>query len=157
MRTWQVENMNQNCDMTNFTSSNTSKSYRYPVKTESLPERWGAVPRCLLATQTKQQTSFNIYQEFIPHLSPSSNKWPNHNVFFKEWSWQRKFFTWLGELLAGSGPKWRMTSNPTDGKKSHWLSSMKGTGFSPRLFWCCLWCYQKERSYSLRVLGVCVV
>lgn len=22
-----------------------------------------------------------------------------------EWSWQRKFFTWLGELLAGSGPK----------------------------------------------------
>ncbi|CAK9050965.1 unnamed protein product [Durusdinium trenchii] len=22
-----------------------------------------------------------------------------------EWSWQRKLFTWLGELLAGAGPK----------------------------------------------------
>jgi hypothetical protein len=25
----------------------------------------------------------------------------------EEWSWQRKLFTWLGELLAGAGPKWR--------------------------------------------------
>ena len=156
MRTLQVDNMNQNCDMTNCSSSNTSKSYRYPVKTESLPERWGAMPpmpSCHLnKTTNKFQRLSKIHPPSISVIQPMTK---STDVCFKEWSWQRKFFTWLGELLAGSGPKWRVTSNPMEKKLTDCRHERNRLLAS--LFCVFFWRYQKERSYSLRVLGVCVV
>lgn len=138
--------LNQNCDKLSLKHLEiVTQSKQHLFRKDE-----GLCPRCILATQTKQQnqqTSFNVYQQFSTPISVIQPMTKSRFFVFKEWSWQRKFFTWLGELLAGSGPKW-VTNFLTEGvvnERNRLLKTRFLRGY--------LWCYQKEGSYSLRVLG----
>ncbi len=103
MRTLQVNNMNQNCKDDKLSLF---KHIKKTLPSQQKPKKYHRKD-IMLCPDAFLPNELNVYHKSVP-LSPSSNKSPNFpSNFFKEWSWQRKFFTWLGELLAGSGPKWR--------------------------------------------------
>ena len=140
--TWQIVPQNKHLEIISL----------LPVKTESLPERWGVVPPMPSCHPNKTTNKFNIYQTSIPiYLRHPTND-------------QIHGFLLQGMVLAtqvlhvaGWTASWFRSQMKGDVKSDRWKKSslivvMKGTGFWSLFGWFFL-ALPKERGYSLRVFG----